>query len=618
MASRLKCLSIRTDPQRSFPISRWNPPRGSIDADDFHPTPFRTCLSHQLTAGHQANRQSGSTSKKATAHEVDIDDGCPCFLDGQDMSKSGESPGPCSGEEKTTEEHSEDAGPKQSDSTNQDSLNGSRRRTNSSAMLRSTRDDFECHLHKIIAIAGSQAETTTNSRPATQDAEKGIKSGARADVATAALTLLRLNRAKVLSEPSSDIVQSTRQLLEKLQNARGTQNEREVSEECWNTAKIVLDEILKALGVTGRHDEVSRCASPSGSTEPRIAGLPAGSGRAAAFAAGSGKRGILMSPQRQSHDCHPNSDSHGRDECTVRRNEQCHRQDEARSDELKGPVPSRRVPLNALGAEDISRLLEAKGMQEHASVFLTQAVDGEMLSDPHLCETDFVELGLGGPNGSEEDRNIPAAASLLQFFKQCQEEGVHVQHDIESASLGKPLTPEDSRRYARRGRTTQEVASEQDGAIEICSSDAKKGTAHEIMVGNETVRGGHRGHKLPTKVDEKQPLQIVVDMPLEVSEESESQDDMSNKGSRRMSISLNRHIIVTNNGRDPNLSSHVKSVENVGDDMKSAKALAKGSTTGEPRGDGSHRRRVSLSVPAVVLDTEHDESKDQDNISQPT
>lgn len=544
------------------------------------------------------------------------------------MSKSGESPGPCSGEKKTTKEHREDAGPKQSDSTNQDSLNGSKRQTTSLAMLRSARDDFECHLHKIIAIAGSQAETTTNSCPATQDAEKRITSGARADVATAASTLLRLSRGRVLSEPSSDVVQSIRQLLEKLQNpllvkttsSTSTQNEREVSQECWITAKIVLDGILKALEITGRHNEVSCCASPRGSTEPRKAGHPAGSGRAAAFAAGSGKRGILMSPQRQSHDCHPNSDSHGRDECTVRRKEQRHRQDEVMDDDRKGPVPSRRVPLNALGAEDISRVLKAKGMQEHASVFLTQAVDGEMLSDPHLCETDFLELGLGGPNGREEDRNKPGAASLLHFFKQCQQEGVDVQHDIESPSLGKPPTPEDGRISARRGRTSLEVASEQDGAIEICRSNANKGTTDEIIVGNETVRGEHRGHNLscnlPTRVDEKQPLQIVVDMPFEVSEEIESQDAMSTKGSRRMSISLNRDIIVTTNGRDPNLLSHIKSVENVGDDTQSAETLAKGSTAGEPRDDGSHHRRVSLSVPAAVLDTEHDESKDQDDISQ--
>ena len=287
--------------------------------------------------------------------------------------------------------------------------------------LRSTLQKFESQLQSFLQKAGTLAHEL-RSRPATDAVAVEV-----ARVAAATELVLEISVDGNFVEHPADNVRSLvsgmewiRRTLASLTAAVGENNERgdifqaySAIELSFSVAECTFEAIRKALDADVGINEPTLSdrinSSPANYSSP----FPVGSGRAAAVASiGYTRGGLLVSPDALNH----LEDFSEEPERTVKGGGGSSSYKAQRG----GRGQTGRVELSALGVEGVEDLLRANGFGEHAPSFVSQAVDGVMLSDPDLCEEDFLELELGGES-SEGDHS---RAKLVAFFQRCQNEGV--------------------------------------------------------------------------------------------------------------------------------------------------------------------------------------------------
>lgn len=478
-------------------------------------------------------------------------------------------------------------------------------------------EQLEGYLVAIVCLA--ETSDGVGATPDSVALEGGTDAGraTRAGALAVASHLLSSHRKRTLAEPSARVLGSLLQLLKELEATRsvscsatpssqeGARSVVPSETERWTRATRTLEGVREALEIPGTPEVGNTPTHGSTAQRPR---LPVGSGRAAATAAASGRGGILTSLDspglvsrdtvRRLHDAP--AGGMGRDSVGV-----------SLSPCQRGPVGSRRVPLSALRVADVSRVLEAEGWPEEALAFSRQAVDGAMLNDPHLCETDFLELGLGrAPHAQGDDcRGGVSAASLLDFFLGCQRDGVV----LPPSTTVEPEPPQDHPREP----SDMSAMSARAAPREIIRGDADETTA-QLARGTDEEAIGAEGQKTTARGSWKHRSsdagaggrQVVADIPLEPPLPPRESDGPAGtrEHSKRMSITLHRTLIVTAAGRDRDLASEVDRVEALEDDnsdgSEGARACSCGEPPNNPNGDAPHGRRSTLSVPVITLDVE--------------
>lgn len=530
--------------------------------------------------------------------------------------------------------------------------------------LQAAREDLEHCLQVIVSLAGSLVTTE----------------GSDVVAATAA-RLLASNLAGGLAKPPFDTLRSMYRLLLELEDivsSLTTTNDTSthavtaaqrddnghacasMANSC-AAAEIALDRIRDALGASGD----IRGASSSLTLPlnlPEAHRLPVGSGRAAAIAAGSsGKGGILHSPETPVPSPHDTtsfatryageSPEHGPE---GERDEEEGKQGSQREQQQGyGKHRPHRVPLSSLGVEEVGLLLRVNGFRQHAAGFVAQAVDGMMLSDPDLCETDFQELGLGGGGGEEggigsvSDQDIKTAggtetptALLLMFFQICQRDGVILPVTVtseiatgtkhnEQAGVGDPGAELslDGRASASEIRLEQCTGESQGNRMKERAGDNARlgaGVDHEIL---EHAGGPWRRSSM--KLDRENQHVLVADISLDDVEGKpfecasttadtsttpapDPAEATSGDRPRHMSVRLNRGVVVTKDGRDPDLVNDVDGPTNIDAGLETGEVKhgggvvprrsAAASTALNQGGKG----RTSLGFVAVTLDVERD------------
>lgn len=318
----------------------------------------------------------------------------------------------------------------------------------------------------------------------------------------------------------------------------------------FNAAKSTLESLRESLDADAEFEELTL---PVPSSTKDLPPLPVGSGRAAALAAASTRGGMLVSPEALNHQ-----------EVLVREQDPAMKGNGNPSTQREERQQTRRVKLSTLGVEGITKLLHANGFGEHAPYFVSGAIDGVMLSDPHLCEADFLELGVG--NDSSED---DCRTRIVAFFQRCRREGVVSSMTSQPSDLENitSLERESSKQEERGNRSGSDV---------------------EQIDRGENLRSAHK--RGPSKAEAVNPRKqdVIFDIPIDSND-----GGTVSRGPRRMSIKLIHGVIVTAGGGNVVVIQTVNS----GD-----------------RGDGgvppkaSHVppviRRTSLGIPGVSLESE--------------
>lgn len=513
--------------------------------------------------------------------------------------------------------------------------------------LQSARAEFECHVCSISSLVESLATGTVrkNSTPtATMNLDGGgdVSGVLRVQLQAAVIVVAKIlsaSREDGLANPPFETLRLMYQMFGELKHslssleasgdtgktypiAHRIPTAYQSFKESYKAAEAALDRIRDAVGaaapdfckVVGCSSSVS-CSTPTKSAYQ----WPAGSGRAAAVAAASGKGGILMSPEPpESNPPRASTTLPFGNEVLVDR-----------------PEGMRRVPLRTLGVEEIGLLLRHAGFAVHASGFVSQAVDGEMLSDPNLCEEDFRELGLGGSSASGlVPSSDKSTANLVNFFTACQRDGAVLPS---SAALNLLET-------VRRGeggdlsiRTRERATSVQAGATAILMAEGGKGEeAREaggigVDFSCENVAFGEVFWRLSSKNSDSKKQSVLASMSLdEVGAESRTTEAVTGVASGetdrvlRMLVSkCDRPVVTTVGGLVPALVGDVDGfgsvdVDTERDEGERSESSSSSPSSAVPPASSANRsrRRSSMGYPTVLLDSDADESTaDQQGLS---
>lgn len=506
--------------------------------------------------------------------------------------------------------------------------------------LQSAREELDLNLNFISSLAGSLAVETGGemstcdlSLPGRNGNIVGRVSSAEGAARAVVARLIETNREDGLVKPPFEPLRSmycqfgeledTLSLLVTAVNGTGHVEENTRAAcgslmEYFAAAEVALDRIKDALGVRDDELQTVRRSPAASATAPMVHAhrLPAGSGRAVAVAvaSASGKGGILVSPEQL--ELSPRS--------TVSNALCLGNEAPAQGAERRG-----RMKLSSLSVEGIGRLLRANGFRDDAAGFMSQAVDGAMLSDPNLCEADFRELGLGGtttPGGATGDGT--SIARLLAFFKACQKDGVvEPTAEVDHGDKG----------FGRRSEQAglgEKVSSNTDGwcgeaagpAVEPGGPLQEATPAKSAVVPESDSYGGDLWRRGSIDLDRENQT-VLANISFDQFEEKEERMSTpplppaagaglacgeSTAGGRRISVKHNNGVVVTVGGLQPALVTDVDGLENVDacnewGDVERGKSSATIDGTDRFLGKGS-ARKASLGLTAVVLDVEVERS----------
>lgn len=461
--------------------------------------------------------------------------------------------------------------------------------------LQSAREDFEHHLQTLVAAAATAL--TQQQQHGGTERRSGPRAGSGGNLqslSAAAVRLLETGRQDGLAKPPFDILRDMLSGIEDVARALTSlaaneeaaagadagEDGREggllcaagMTESC-GAAKEALDAIREAVGANIAEFGLSAASSPIGPRHSQS--QPVGSGRAAAAAIASGRGGLLVSPE---------------DSCATY------------PDRIAGQSPGeeggrtgsgdkhhlRSVPLRTLDATSVAELLHLNGFGEHAPGFVTQGIDGVMLSDPNLCEADFAELGLGG--GGEGGRE--SIARIVSLFRRCQQEGaVFTASGRSSQSSTKEI-----------GQTSGDRGA--DGSnLDKRRQENQPGT-EESKLGSRDESPWRRGSVLVDREDQR----VLAQIPLDPSEAGRNgaANSGGNENGRRVSVKLNNGVVITVGGREEALVDDAD--DPLADDAEAGAADA--NVEGEVGMNGvevgggasltnSHGRRTSIGLRAI-------------------
>ncbi len=497
--------------------------------------------------------------------------------------------------------------------------------------LQSAREDLERHLQALLStiatalaqqqqqqqktpegvgVGGEKIGSSNNRRSMGDEREGRLKSAS-----TAAFRLLETSREDGLAKPPFEILQAMYRGLDGVTGAlaslslvaageegagpgtgaggdggRGdSQCTASMAESC-GAAQEALDAIREAVGadVTAFGERANLPGPPAGSSSPPVhrhhhQSSPAGSGRAAVVAMSSSRGGLLVPP----------------DEPPAARREQVagNRPGEGTAAGREGQGHLRPVPLRTLDVRGISVLLRMHDLEEHVPGFVAQGVDGVMLSDPNLCEADFVELGIAG---GDEQGARGSRARIVSLFRRCQEDGV-----ILSATGGSPSPSSEG----GGGHRSQPVRPALD--------DQRQTRPSAGRIPRESTEGSswRRGSALVDRENQRVLAQISLD-PSETGRAADGSAAAAGGGGgdgRRMSVSLIQGVVVTADGREAGLVDNAEELSAIEAEEEAAAAAAVAAAAGEECGalsvssGGGHSaantrgRRTSLGLPAMTL-----------------
>lgn len=492
--------------------------------------------------------------------------------------------------------------------------------------LQSAREVLEQHLQEIISLATSPGRRTDIEErvAAVPSGEDNLQVGAgfskeQEGVYASVVSLLKTSREDGLAKPPFEILGAMYRGVEQLKAAlllfstAAMNSGHDVANntgicmlESCGAAEGALEDIRDALGCPDLSctPPLRKLSASEKVALSRDHHLPAGSGRAAAVATASARGGLLVSPDSPGR----LERSQDRPSDTIQTTFVTEEAELERGggrgrgkggDEMRcGSRSSRGVHLRSLGVNDVGALLQAHGFGEHAPGFVAQAVDGVMLSDPNLCETDLVELALG----SDECRPL-----LVSFFRRCQEDGdVGVPKDFSSLSPS-PASPLFERVKSPVQADTQDGNSVPAPLARL--ADGASEDIGEVRAADAVGNGDREGGVSAARSSPWRSGSVQVNR--------ESQDEIANiafdanhgtqetitgekvrQGGRRMSVKLNRGVVVTMGGQGADL---VNSVDGFG-----GVEVEEGTS-----GDGVHvqpsagsRRRTSVGFPTVSLDSD--------------
>lgn len=473
--------------------------------------------------------------------------------------------------------------------------------------LQSAREAFEQHLQEALSLAGGGAPggqrgigeraagEVLRSEEGNRKSGDGV-SGEKEGVYASVVGLLETSREDGLASPPFVVLGAMYKGVEQLRTSlllllstatmnsgHGVANDigDRMLESC-RAAEDALEAIREALGCPdlgcippSRERSASEMAALS-----RDYHLPAGSGRAAAVATASARGGLLVSP-----------DSPGRQERSQDRSSGAVKTtfvtEEAQLEARGGRGSSRGVSLRSLGVNEVGALLRAHGFGEYAPGFVAQAVDGVMVSDPNLCETDFVELGLGTDD---------CRPQLVSFFRRYQEDGAVIDpEDFSSSSPSSPAPP-----AFERVKASVQPAAQRDN-----SSPASE-TIEEVRGADAVGEGDREGSVSAARLSpwRKDSIQVNRESQDEIANigfdanhgmQEEVAGEKARGGGRRMSVKLNRGVVVTMGGREADL------VSSVGDGFGGFEVEEGGGTT-HVKPSAGKGRRASVGFPTVILD----------------
>lgn len=354
----------------------------------------------------------------------------------------------------------------------------------------------------------------------------------------------------------------------------------EAIELSFRAAKSTLETLREALGADA---EVEEPILPIPSSTKDLPPLPAGSGRAAALAAASTRGGVLVSPEASNHQ-----------EVLVREQYPAMKGSGNPNTQQEERQQTRRVKLSTLDVEGIAKLLHANGFGEHAPCFISGAIDGVMLSDPNLCEADFLELGVGNDSSESDCRT-----RIVAFFQRCRREGVALSRTSQPVfenvtSFG----PESSKqgewgnRSGRQGLTGATNDVEQIERGKNLRSAPKRGPSRA-----ESVRC------YPSEAVKLRKQDVIFDILIDSNDGGTVAPAESRGAGRMMSIKLKHGVIVTADGEEVNVIQTVNSVGQYHEDGDRGEGEMPPKACYEPTAIlGS--RRTSLGIPAVSLESE--------------
>lgn len=492
--------------------------------------------------------------------------------------------------------------------------------------LRSAREELERNLSSISSLAeslvvenGGEIPKCDSSLPGrNKNAVERVGSAEGAPMALVA-RLLETSREDDLTRPPFEplrsmyhqfgILEDTLSLLVTAVNDSGNAKDNAPSAcrsltEYFAATRIALDRIKDALGVgddelqTVRRSPAVSAASPIASPHR----LPAGSGRAVAVAAASGKGGILVSPDQVEPSPRP----------AVSNALRFRNGSPAQSAGERG-----RMKLSSLSVEAIGRLLRANGFRDDAAGFVSQAVDGAMLNDPNLCEEDFRELGLGETSTSDGATGHGTSITrLLAFFKACQKDGVmEPTGGVDYSDTGFSTGSEQARLGEKNSSNTNGRC---DGAtgpgVEPGGPLQEAAQVNSAAIAESDSSGGDLWRRSSIELDRENQT-IIANIPLDQFDETEDQISTSHveriANGRRISVRRNNGIVVTAGGLQPALVRDVDGLDTVDadserDDTERGKSSAIIDGADHPLRKSS--RKASVALKSVVLDVEDEQS----------
>ena len=458
--------------------------------------------------------------------------------------------------------------------------------------LQSAREDLECHLQALAsAIANALAQQQQQQR----QQQGGGREGKLKNASMAAVQLLETSREDGIAKPPFELLQAMYRGLDDVNGALVLLSQAEEEEEdggnagspctasmveSCGAAEKALDAVREAVGadITAFRERATPPGPSAAGSSPAVQrhhqSSPAGSGRAAVVAMSSSRGGLLVPPDgppAARRDPVAGNPSGG--------------DNEAEGDWPRHPQP---VPLRTLDVQGIATLLRVHGLEEHVPGFVAQEVDGVMLSDPNLCEADFVELGIAGGNG-EGTRS--SRARMVSFFRRCQEDGVVLPTAGGSSSL----------RPSELGGA--EPGSHAGGSALGDQRQARPSTGNGPVESTEES-SWRRGSVLVDRENQRVLAQITVD-----PSEAGGAAAVGGAGDgRRMSVTLIQGVVVTADGREAGLVDNAEELSGIGaeDGAAAAAAMEQGGAVAAASGGGSppvtsRGRRASLGLPRVTL-----------------
>lgn len=506
--------------------------------------------------------------------------------------------------------------------------------------LQAAREELERHLQALASAATTalaQRQRQQDQQPNDGRGAEGDCEGKAKNVSIAAERLLETSREDGLAKPPFVILRamycglsevalavaclSAAEEEEAGGVAGGGRNDRisglpcaaTMAESC-DAAKEALDAIREAVGadmtVIGETAHTTTHTTASSPNVPRDHQYsPAGSGRAAAIAMTSARGGLLVSADQP-------PTTHGEPLAGQEHREVRDARNRGGSVDPGEKRPAESIPLRSLDVERVSQLLRLHGFEGHVSGFVTQAVDGVMLSDPDLCEADLAELGLGGgeAEGAHESR-----ARMVSFFRQCQQDGVVFPVVRGSSpSFGGKVEPRtrtdsvhngDSTPDDRRRNDSAALRKKEMGELEGSAPGGSKTDRTESTQDSPW----RRGSVLVDRENQRVIAQITLD--TRDTGRADAAAFTGTEGGRRMSVKLNQGVVITAGGREAGsvenmyelpainveegaLAASPEAAGGKGQGEDGAVAAARGSETSPA---GNRGRRTSLGLPTVTL-----------------